>query len=335
MSTMEMSQMCGQAMWDRDSALMQIPSFTPECVKAAGELGIKTIFDFMDAMGEDSTRIHLLQRTSITESQLGKIAHFTSSSAVSLTPLGKTLTFNHYLHVEYFQQQTNTLVITSLHSPPNIDLNFDVCQSPAVGGREQEAERELELRLKEDKLIEELELDFKERDAEIGLFDVKFQLLDPLIPLVEAKFQTGFTVVEKRLRRERARARNKDLNRKQREAAIVAAVVFKAAYRKAGNGEMMPGDRVKTIKGLQEKPEKFGCQTSEEVDALADAWPRVIDDRNATAHQVRGDVVVAAVQHCPKDVREISTRVLEFLWETPVEKWHTTNPKLKDRTIEA
>lgn len=32
----------------------------------------------MDAMGEDSTRTHLLQRTSITESQLGKIAHFTN-----------------------------------------------------------------------------------------------------------------------------------------------------------------------------------------------------------------------------------------------------------------
>ncbi|RPB01060.1 Sec63-domain-containing protein [Choiromyces venosus 120613-1] len=78
MSAMEMSQMCVQAMWDRDSALMQIPFFTPERVKAAGELGIKTIFDFMDAMGEDSTRTHLLQRTSITESQLGKIAHFTN-----------------------------------------------------------------------------------------------------------------------------------------------------------------------------------------------------------------------------------------------------------------
>ncbi|CAZ85685.1 unnamed protein product [Tuber melanosporum] len=78
MSAMEMSQMCVQAMWDRDSALMQIPFFTPERVKAAGELGIKTIFDFMDAMGEDSTRTRLLQRTSITESQLGKIAHFTN-----------------------------------------------------------------------------------------------------------------------------------------------------------------------------------------------------------------------------------------------------------------
>lgn len=32
----------------------------------------------MDAMGEDSTRTHLLQQTSITESQLGKIAHFTN-----------------------------------------------------------------------------------------------------------------------------------------------------------------------------------------------------------------------------------------------------------------
>jgi len=80
MSAMEMSQMCVQAMWDRDSALMQIPFFTPERVKAVGELGyvsfplpnsdsrdqinkchsIGAVFDFMNAMGEDSTRTHLL-----------------------------------------------------------------------------------------------------------------------------------------------------------------------------------------------------------------------------------------------------------------------------------
>jgi pre-mRNA-splicing helicase BRR2 len=98
MSAMEMSQMCVQAMWDRDSALMQIPFFGPDRVKAAGGLGyvsplrhppkigtnshlthsIKTIFDFMDAMGEDSSRTEFLQRLSITEQQLGQIAGFTN-----------------------------------------------------------------------------------------------------------------------------------------------------------------------------------------------------------------------------------------------------------------
>ena len=39
MSAMEMSQMCVQAMWDRDSALMQIPFFDPDRVKAAAGLG--------------------------------------------------------------------------------------------------------------------------------------------------------------------------------------------------------------------------------------------------------------------------------------------------------
>jgi len=37
---------------------------------------VKTVFDFMDGLGEDSTCTHLLQRTFITEPQLGKIAHF-------------------------------------------------------------------------------------------------------------------------------------------------------------------------------------------------------------------------------------------------------------------
>jgi len=38
---------------------------------------VKTIFSFMDGLGEDSTCTHLLfQRTFITELQLGKIGHF-------------------------------------------------------------------------------------------------------------------------------------------------------------------------------------------------------------------------------------------------------------------
>lgn len=39
MSAMEMSQMAVQAMWDRDSALKQIPYFSPEVIKAANDCG--------------------------------------------------------------------------------------------------------------------------------------------------------------------------------------------------------------------------------------------------------------------------------------------------------
>lgn len=48
----------------------EINTFTP--------YSIKTIFDFMDAMGEDDTRNQLLKRLSINEQQLGQIAGFTN-----------------------------------------------------------------------------------------------------------------------------------------------------------------------------------------------------------------------------------------------------------------
>ncbi|KAL7274426.1 Pre-mRNA-splicing helicase BRR2 [Rhizina undulata] len=79
MSAMEMSQMCVQAMWDRDSPLKQIPFFGPEEVKIAGEAGINDIFEFMDAMAEETTRDNLLKRLNFTQSQLSQIAHFTNN----------------------------------------------------------------------------------------------------------------------------------------------------------------------------------------------------------------------------------------------------------------
>jgi len=59
-------------------------------------VSVKTIFDFMDGLGEASTCTHLLfKRTFITEPQLGKIAHFTNEkyTAIDLAyePKGPTL----------------------------------------------------------------------------------------------------------------------------------------------------------------------------------------------------------------------------------------------------
>ncbi|KAL0638958.1 Pre-mRNA-splicing helicase BRR2 [Maublancomyces gigas] len=79
MNAMEMSQMCVQAMWDRDSLLKQIPFFEPEMIKVAGEFGIKDIFEFMDAMAVDSNRDALIARLSLNQQQLSQIANFTNN----------------------------------------------------------------------------------------------------------------------------------------------------------------------------------------------------------------------------------------------------------------
>ena len=80
MSAMEMSQMCVQAMWDRDSPLLQIPHFTPIVVTTAEEAGISDVFEFMDKMDpENPGREALLQRLRLNQQQLAQVAHFTNS----------------------------------------------------------------------------------------------------------------------------------------------------------------------------------------------------------------------------------------------------------------
>ena len=99
MNAMEMSQMVVQAMWDRDSPLKQIPHFTPEVIKAAGESGytypftqlgksantpstssIKDVFEFMDAMdpSENPNYNALVKRLGLSQTQLAQAANFTN-----------------------------------------------------------------------------------------------------------------------------------------------------------------------------------------------------------------------------------------------------------------
>jgi len=69
LATMELSQMSVQALWDRDSVLLQLPHVTREVAKRAEEAGVETIFDLMDM--EDDERVALL---GMNEAQLADVA---------------------------------------------------------------------------------------------------------------------------------------------------------------------------------------------------------------------------------------------------------------------
>ncbi|KAI5838977.1 putative pre-mRNA splicing helicase [Morchella snyderi] len=76
MNAMELSQMCVQAMWDRDSPLKQIPFFSPEMDKFATEHEINDIFEFMAFMSEDDKRATLVNHLNLDKSQLNQISTF-------------------------------------------------------------------------------------------------------------------------------------------------------------------------------------------------------------------------------------------------------------------
>ncbi|RPB19872.1 Sec63-domain-containing protein [Terfezia boudieri ATCC MYA-4762] len=85
LSAMEMSQMCVQALWDRDSPLLQIPHFSPAVVKAAEVAGIKDVFEFMDQMDpENPNRETLLQKLGLNQQQLAQVANFTNNKYPSV-----------------------------------------------------------------------------------------------------------------------------------------------------------------------------------------------------------------------------------------------------------
>ena len=58
LSAMELSQMPVQGMWERDSALLQLPHFTPALAKACAAAGVEGVFDLMEM--EDDERTALL-----------------------------------------------------------------------------------------------------------------------------------------------------------------------------------------------------------------------------------------------------------------------------------
>ena len=48
LTAMEMSQMAAQAMWDRDSHLLQLPHVTKELAAKAAAAGVETVFDLQE-----------------------------------------------------------------------------------------------------------------------------------------------------------------------------------------------------------------------------------------------------------------------------------------------
>jgi len=86
MVPMEISQMVVQALWDRDSPLMQIPYFDEKVVEAASSYKIKDIYEFMDAMDPDENKNYkqLIKALGLSNEQLKEAADFTNSKYPNL-----------------------------------------------------------------------------------------------------------------------------------------------------------------------------------------------------------------------------------------------------------
>ncbi|OZJ03702.1 hypothetical protein BZG36_03306 [Bifiguratus adelaidae] len=67
LSAMELSQMCVQAIMDRDSPLKQIPYFTADIIKRCEEKGVESVFDIMDLSDEDRTDALRMDNRSLAE----------------------------------------------------------------------------------------------------------------------------------------------------------------------------------------------------------------------------------------------------------------------------
>lgn len=86
MNAMELSQMSVQAMWDRDSPLLQIPHFDAKIVNTLSKHDVKDIDDFMTAMdpSENADHAKLVAEMGLTNRQLVEAANFTNTKYPNL-----------------------------------------------------------------------------------------------------------------------------------------------------------------------------------------------------------------------------------------------------------
>ena len=70
---MELSQMCTQAMWNKDSYLKQLPHFTADIIDKCKSKNIESIFDVMDM--EDADRTELLNMNTAKMTEVAKFCN--------------------------------------------------------------------------------------------------------------------------------------------------------------------------------------------------------------------------------------------------------------------
>ena len=69
LAAMELSQMVAQGLWDKDSALMQLPHVDKACAARCADAGIESVYDLVDM--EDDARAALLQ---MSDGQMEELA---------------------------------------------------------------------------------------------------------------------------------------------------------------------------------------------------------------------------------------------------------------------
>ncbi|KAK1926565.1 putative Pre-mRNA splicing factor [Papiliotrema laurentii] len=74
LGAMDLSQMCVQAIWDRDSPLKQVPYFDADVLARFAKKGLDSVYDIMEL--EDDERNELLQ---MNDRQLARVAKFVNS----------------------------------------------------------------------------------------------------------------------------------------------------------------------------------------------------------------------------------------------------------------
>lgn len=86
MNAMELSQMTVQAMWDRDSPLLQIPHFDGRIVDILAKQEVKDVDDFMTAMdpSENPNQAKLVAAMGLSNRQLVEAANFTNTKYPNL-----------------------------------------------------------------------------------------------------------------------------------------------------------------------------------------------------------------------------------------------------------
>ncbi|KTW29425.1 hypothetical protein T552_01377 [Pneumocystis carinii B80] len=115
---MELSQMCVQAVWDRDSPLKQIPHFTNDVIKRCNDMGLESVYDLGEFLADASkeSRDKLLE---MDPKKLRDVANFVNNyPSIDITfelkdtesiAVGNKATINIILTRE-IEEEVNTLV---------------------------------------------------------------------------------------------------------------------------------------------------------------------------------------------------------------------------------